>query len=173
MTIGLITEGITDQVVLEHILIGYFGEEPDFIYNQPLRDATDVAKQGSMGGWAQVLAYCASGALKEGFQFVDYYVIQIDTDTAHEYGISQQAQAEMMREAVKQKIIDVIGEELYTLYHARLFFAVCVNALECWLLPLYASGKRKGATSNCFVTIQYPQGEKNNCCKLLIFNEMY
>ncbi|RMG30675.1 MAG: hypothetical protein D6730_02215 [Bacteroidetes bacterium] len=25
-----------------------------------------------------------------------------------------------------------------------------------------------------FVTIQHPQGEKkNNCCKLLIFNEMY
>ncbi|MEY4936228.1 MAG: hypothetical protein RIS64_2587 [Bacteroidota bacterium] len=42
LSIGLIAEGITDFVVLENILFGFFkGTEPEIRHLQPIRDATD------------------------------------------------------------------------------------------------------------------------------------
>jgi hypothetical protein len=44
--IGLITEGITDQIVIENILMGYFDSNEDYIEFmelQPLRDCMDYA----------------------------------------------------------------------------------------------------------------------------------
>jgi len=47
VTIGLITEGITDQIVIENILMGYFDQNEDdieFKELQPLRDNTDESQ---------------------------------------------------------------------------------------------------------------------------------
>lgn len=83
-TFGLIAEGVTDHVVLENILIGYFND-PDLSMNirvlQPLRDATDALH--GFGGWYNVFEYCASTVFKEAFIQNDYLLIQIDTDCAH------------------------------------------------------------------------------------------
>ncbi len=42
-TFALVTEGLTDQIILEEILFGFF-DDPDLVINslQPLRDATDA-----------------------------------------------------------------------------------------------------------------------------------
>ena len=57
-TFGLVAEGVTDHVVLENILIGYFND-PDLVVRplQPLRDATDTLSE-SFGGWYNVFEYC-------------------------------------------------------------------------------------------------------------------
>jgi len=82
-TFGLIAEGITDQVVIENILIGYFNN-PDIVVNPllPLRDETDKNRIENYSNWLKVFDYCASSKLKEAFQFSDYLIIQVDTDTS-------------------------------------------------------------------------------------------
>jgi len=47
---ALITEGITDQVAISAILYGLYDEEPEIRPVQPLRDATDEARQGNRAG---------------------------------------------------------------------------------------------------------------------------
>ena len=58
---GLITEGLTDQIVIENILRGYF-KNPDLDI-RPLqleRDKDDENKFTGYGSWSQVFAYCRS-----------------------------------------------------------------------------------------------------------------
>ena len=60
-TFALVTEGLTDQIILEQILFGFF-DDPDIVINplQPLRDETDSNRVVTPGNWHQVLEYCAS-----------------------------------------------------------------------------------------------------------------
>ena len=46
---ALITEGITDQAVIENILFRYYKDEVDVRPLQPPRDATDDARAGGHG----------------------------------------------------------------------------------------------------------------------------
>ncbi len=91
ISFGLITEGLTDQIVIENILAGYF-KNPDLDIRplQPERDKKDENKFKGYGSWSQVFAYCRLKDFQESFQFNDYIIIQIDTDTSQEYGIPQQ-----------------------------------------------------------------------------------
>lgn len=155
-TFGLIAEGVTDHVVLENILIGYFNDF-DLVVRQlqPLRDATD-ALQG-FGGWYNVFEYCKSSVFKEAFIQIDYFVIQIDTDCAHEkhYDVLpvQGETTEQFIERVIAKFVglfrDSFGDEFYELHKDKILFAVSVDEIECWLLPLYYTDKTRAATNNC------------------------
>ncbi|MGZ8244835.1 hypothetical protein [Methylomagnum sp.] len=94
----LITEGPTDQEVIEAILTGYFDEEPDFPLRRPTRDATDTSRQGSPGGWEKVFEHCENGEdlLREDLLVNDYLIIQIDTDCGEpqNFGVSLTANGE-------------------------------------------------------------------------------
>lgn len=100
LRIGLVTEGPTDQVVLDHILKFHFKEiRPDInlvIRNlQPIRDATSGRIDG---GWTQVYKWCVRNRNSNGPARVsrplfsngldsyvnDYTVIQIDSDIIDE-----------------------------------------------------------------------------------------
>lgn len=99
-TFGLIAEGITDQVVIENILIGCFNN-PDIVVNPllPLRDETDKNRVENYSNWLKVFEYCASSKFKEAFQFSDYLIIQVDTDTSEEvhYDIPKYQDGEELR----------------------------------------------------------------------------
>ena len=72
-TFGLITEGKTDQIVIDNILAGYFNSRDiDINELQPLRDETDKNRSETFGGWYRVFEYCRSIRFKEAFQFNDY-----------------------------------------------------------------------------------------------------
>lgn len=158
-TFGLIAEGVTDHVVLENILIGYFND-PDLSMNirvlQPLRDATD-ALQG-FGGWYNVFEYCTSTVFKEAFIQNDYLLIQIDTDCAHlpKFDVPP-INGESMEELIERVIAKFVGlfknsfgEEFYKSHQDRILFAIAVNEIECWLLPLYSTDKKtQASTHNC------------------------
>jgi hypothetical protein len=156
---GLVTEGATDQEVISQILYGFF-ENPDLLITelQPLRDQTDQSQFGGHGGWPHVLSYCGSAKFKEAFQSIRYLIIQIDTDVSEEYEISkkrdgQDLSPEELAEAVRQKLIGIMGEEFYAQVRERLLFAISVHSIECWLLPLYYSDDRKAKTVNCLETL--------------------
>jgi hypothetical protein len=86
ISFGLVTEGLTDQIAIEHILAGYF-DNPDLDIRQlqPERDK-DNDNKSKFGGWTLVFDYCKSRDFREAFQFIDYIIIQIDTDISEDSG---------------------------------------------------------------------------------------
>jgi len=66
-----------------------------------------------------------------------------------------------------------MAEEFYEKHENSIIFAISVHSIECWLLPLYYTDKRKAKTMNCPGTVdkalrkkglarlQYKNGKKN------------
>lgn len=154
---ALITEGITDQVVLESILCGYYEDDLEINIIQPARDATDESRQENFGGWEKVLEYCKLSAFKEIFLFNKYVVIQIDTDiTEHvNFGISHNFNetpktVPILVNEVREKIKSQINTDVFDIFKDRIFFAIAVHSLECWLLPLHVTtSAAMKKTANC------------------------
>ena len=150
---ALITEGITDQVVIERIIYtivdSVLDEEPDVNILQPLRDATDDARQapGIFGGWEQVLEFCHDKQrLLEALTFNDFLVIQLDTDCCEHpnFGISlvkdgAEVPAENLIDSVQEKLHSILGDEFLQAYGERLILAIAVHSTECWLMPFYGT----------------------------------
>jgi len=154
---ALITEGITDQVAISAVLYGLYDEEPEIRPVQPLRDATDEVRQGNRAGWEKVFEYCSLDDFAAVFATNDYVIIQVDTDVCghpnfpvavvDENGDRSPADvAEDVKSFINAKIAPAILET----YCKRIFYAISVHSLECWLLPLYAAtaGDRR-RTKNC------------------------
>ena len=159
ISFGLITEGLTDQIVIENILAGYF-KNPDLTINplQPERDKDDENKFKGYGSWSQVFAYCSLRDFQESFQFNDYIIIQIDTDVSQDYGIPQQDEnGEFTPQELIVKVIEKfkqeIGEDFYSKCQQRIIWAISVHSIECWLLPLYYKDNKKSKFKNCLETL--------------------
>jgi hypothetical protein len=158
-TIALVAEGITDQVVLDALLQSF--TEVELRYVQPPRDATDLARAGDYGGWERVLETCASDEFKQALQFNDAIIVHIDTDDCEHanFGIaltqdgvdkSVQVLVEEVTAFLRRKIDATFLEE----YKARIFFAIAVHSIDCWLLPLYGvTAADKSRTKNCFARL--------------------
>lgn len=156
---ALVTEGITDQVVLENILSGRFGSGIDVRQLQPLRDETDNARQEGFGGWALTLEYCRHPKFREALQYNDYIVIQLDTDVSEERGYdvpkldeqNQELPPERLVAKVISRLEQIIGGKLkLTDYPDRIIYAISVHSLECWLLAYHApTQKQKQKFKQC------------------------
>ena len=148
---GLACEGITDHIVLENILCGYFEDFPDLdediTYLQPQLDATDQ-KQATFGGWGMLLDYLKSLRFREDVINVQYLVLQIDTDIIEHpsFGVSYRNAKGI--ELTIEKIIDSTINELISRINSgeagfyeknkdKVIFAICVHSLECWLYAYY------------------------------------
>jgi hypothetical protein len=157
-TFGLITEGATDQAVLRNILLGYFND-PDLTIRelQPSLDETDASQMTAFGGWYNVFLYCKSDYLKGAFEQNDFLIIQIDTDCSHQQHFDVPAvkgeAIEVFVERVKNRFKSVIstqlGADFSELYAHRIIFAIAVDEIECWFLPLFYTDKTQSAINNC------------------------
>jgi len=170
-TFGFITEGVTDQVVIEYILNGYFDtDDIDINELQPLRDETDQNRSKNYGGWKLVFDYCESAKFKEAFQFNDYIIIQIDTDVSEEvhYDISKQDENGKVLEVidlikrVKEKFKNLMGENFFNSHEEKIIFAISVHSIECWLLPLYYTDKKRYKIVNCLRTLNSALNKKED-----------
>lgn len=172
---GLIVEGQTDYAVLKNILYGFTNDPDLFIKElQPLRDATDNAIASTFGGWFNVLEYCKSTNFKEVLQETeDYVIIQIDTDRSNEkhYDVSKTDEEgniltpPQLVEKVKLRFIELFdtafGSDFWKLYGSRILFAIAVDEIECWILPLVYTDKIKAATNNCFFKLNQKLSQIN------------
>jgi len=172
-TFGIISEGPSDQIIIENILVGYFNDMdlPKRIrYLQPLNDATDNDTR-KHGGWMNVFEYCQSDYLIEALEQNDYLIIQIDTDRCEEqhYDVSRRkdngdilAPEELIRKVIEkfESLFAAYHNDKYNLLKNRLLFAICVEEMECWLLPLYHDDKTKSATNNCIHKLNPKINEK-------------
>lgn len=144
---AIIAEGVTDQAVLENILNGFFQSDDELVVNhvQPPRDVTKPAP----GGWTLVLRSLRQGDHKKALQLNDYVVVHIDTDVSEEPGFDVPHRApdgraltpaELMA-AVQAKLVAAMDPDFYARHAARIVFAIAVDAVECWLLPLLYDGE--------------------------------
>jgi hypothetical protein len=170
ISFGLVTEGLTDQIVIENILAGYFNSpDLDIRQLQPERDK-DNENKSTYGCWTLVFKYCKSRDFQECFQFIDCIIIQIDTDFSElkNYNIPQQYEngeftPQQLIEKVIEKFRGAIGDDFYSKYQQKIIFAISVHSIECWLLPLYYTDpKKKSKFKNCLDTLnrQLPKKHK-------------
>jgi len=153
-TFGIVSEGVTDQVILEKILFAWTGDKDLSITRlQP--------KENESGNWDKVFKYCQSDDFKGAFGFCDTVIVQIDTDFMLTGEVSanfkidiQHLTVEETIEAFKLKFIELIGNEFYQENQQKIIFAISVNEIECWLLPIYFNNHTKAAkTKNCIGTL--------------------
>ena len=153
---GLITEGITDQIVLENILCGFYKDYEDLdeeIYAlEPPRDETDTKQAHSEFGmgWTAIFNYLSETRFRDDVLNSNYVIIQIDTDIAENMDCSKNQSIQEVLECVTQKIINQINttEEFYQAHQDKIIFAISIHSLECWILPLYLS--KKEIIHQCF-----------------------
>ncbi len=160
---GIISEGPTDQIVIENILYGWTADNDLLV--TPLQP-----KEGESGNWDKVFKYCKSVDFKQAFSSIDIVIIQVDTDfmlkaevpTEYKIDINGLSTAEIVT-AFCEKFIELIGEDFYIEYEQQIIFAISVHEIECWFLPIYYANQPKTAnkTDNCIDTLNrvLPQKE--------------
>ena len=160
---GLVAEGETDHAVLENILLGVSGEDisDEITILQPDIDETTKGTLQEFGGWYNVFQYCLSEDFRDSFQRVQYVVIQIDTDVSEHthYDIKQTDESgkklipavlvEKVKEKFEQIIVKEFGQDFLQNHQDRILFAISVDEIECWLLPLYYADNIKSKSNNC------------------------
>lgn len=160
---GIVSEGVTDQIILERILAGYLG-------NSDLLVTRLQPKEDEAGNWDKVFKYCESDDFKAAFQFLDVLIIQIDTDFMLTGEVPEKYQLNILNlpveeiiQAFRAKFIELIGESFYQVYQDQIIFAISVHEIECWLLPMYFTNQKKKASKfqNCLDTLNtvLPQRE--------------
>ncbi len=156
ISIGLISEGVTDHAIIENILTGFFNNNDlDIRALQPTRDYATGA-QTSHANWTKVFDWCKSERMAEALNFIDYIVIQIDTDVSEDKGFDvpknidgKTRDAGAMVLATQQKLQWVMGT-MFDKYKDKIIFAIAVESIECWVLPLlYSTKPHQQATVNC------------------------
>jgi hypothetical protein len=108
-----------------------------------------------------VLEFCTSERFREALQLTDYVVVQIDTDVSDLYGVDHRNESgdELsvldLISRVREVMIQRIGTAFHEASSGRILFAISVQSIECWLLPLhFPNDKSKRAkTTNCLGTL--------------------
>jgi hypothetical protein len=149
---GIIAEGPTDQKVIESILLGYFADQED----EPAVNYVEPPRPEVPGGWANVFSSLKLTRHEEALQFNDFLVIHIDTDVQEEPGFDVPRRAGGKELSVSDRIDRVIARlkteiaaEFYHAYAHRILFAIAVDSIECWLLPLLYDKKKAAKTNGC------------------------
>jgi len=167
-TIGLITEGITDQIVISYILYGWLKDEDVFITElQPKRSEADADIATTSGNWDKVLKYCASDDFKEAFKtnMEIYVIVHLDADVFKSGEVTSNLRFSFKKEEgtdlttleiiehIQSIVIQQIGTDFYEKHKERIIFAIAVDEIECWLLPIYYSDNRRAKTVKCLDTL--------------------
>ncbi len=166
--IAIICEGISESMVISHIVSRYCGD-----HNlNPIQPKIKNGKQDGFGGWEQVLEHCNEKKFSEIFGFNDFLIVQIDTDAAHHktYGVPPNhpdgtpKSPTRLHAEVKVRLLKDIPRTMRAKYNGKMIFAICNNEIECWLLPLYYTGKQACKTNNCIFTLNQALKKHNEPC---------
>jgi len=158
-TIGILSEGRTDQVVIERVLQGFFGRDDRLEVNPIFPPEVPPVGEPEEGGWTVLKHHLMQGRHRQALSLNDYLVIHIDTDVCEDVGFevprrdpaSESARSpEELREAVIDRLREWMGRDFCQTYGTRLLFAIAVDGIECWLLPLLEDKPAKRSkTTGC------------------------
>ena len=159
---AIVGEGVTDQIVLKNIILGYYQDhdpEPLIVFEQPPLDSTGAAGlPHPPGGWTLVVHYLRARRYLQALQLNRYVVIQIDSDIASDLGVARTGATsdEALIESTVNKLCSYIADEDRASVRNRLLFAVGLDEIECWLLPLIFDRSETASlakTTGCLETI--------------------
>lgn len=156
MKFGIIGEGNTDQVVLDKVLQGYFSD-PSLETNwlQPL--------PGTTGNWDFVCRYLASDKLEEAYNSVDFVIVQVDSDVFLKGDVKNKLAvdfngltSEETVNEIRKFLVSQIADETFQKLKDLIAFAVAVNCIECWLVPVYCADTHsiEFTTDDCLATLR-------------------
>lgn len=159
MKFALITEGPSEHKIIKYIVTKFFKDkDPEINQIQP---KIINGKQENTGGWNEVLKYCERQELKDIFVENDFLIIQIDTDqsqtrpfnVSHSKTDNNLKTVDELYTDVIEKLKGLIKPEILEVYNEKIFFAICIHTIECWLLPMYFSNSHKSDTKNCLSSL--------------------
>ena len=167
MKFALITEGASEHRIIKHIISKYFRDQETDI-NQIQPRIID-GKQEASGGWNEVLKYCQREELKDILIENDYLIIQIDSDQSQTkpFNVSHTKEngkvktSEELHNDIINKLSELLLPEIKQTHGDKIFFAICIHTIECWLLPLYFTNNHKTVTSNCLSRLNSELAKKN------------
>lgn len=155
-TIGILSEGRTDQKVISQVLHGFFAGQGDAVdslaINPFFPPEVGLPGQPEEGGWTVLKRRLQDGHHLQALQFNDYIVIHIDTDVCDQsgYDVSRRdpntgidLEPAALREAVKARLNEWLGHDFAAQHGQRVLFAIAVDTIECWLLPLLEDKRAK------------------------------
>jgi hypothetical protein len=103
-----------------------------------------------------VLQYLRTKQYQKALLHHRFLIVQVDTDVAEDVGFDVPRQdrngpipIDQFIRNVVERLRSEINEEDRTLYGDRFIFAIGVEQLECWLLPLWFAGAKANQTVNC------------------------
>lgn len=160
---ALACEGITDQIVIENILCGFYKDYDDLDEEiQPLQPPYDITtqkqKESEFGGWEMLLEYLSEKRFRDDILNSEYVIVQIDTDISEHinFGVSQQnlSTEELINKVIERLVTQIDSKQaFYQKYQEKIIFAISVHSLECWILPVYKSSENE-KVSGCFEALQ-------------------
>lgn len=159
---GLACEGITDQIVIENILCGFYKDYEDLDQEiqafEPLRDQTGKKQEEGTGGWTRLLTYLSESRFREDVLNSEYTIVQVDSDICDEVNFDVKKDTSCIVtfiESIKAKLISSIdkNELFYETNQEKIIFAISVHSLECWLLAICKDLKVEKITG-CFEALQ-------------------
>jgi len=184
---ALVTEGVTDYLVLKPILQKFFSEEPNIRQIRPEIDDAEH-ETGGKGGFRQVLDFCKTNNINEILKENDFIVIQIDSDVSPSRGFDIPHKANGL-EIDHIQLYNSIIHHLKALFPDtvnpvnldKIIFAIGIHSIECWLIPVLAPEKQN--TSNQCLNVlnaelrsagmfQIPKGRKNSTRSKTSFNKL-
>jgi len=152
--IGIVSEGVSDFWVLRHIITRYLKDQDLWVLPLNPKQTKD-GKQDGPGGWGLVMKYLEDKekkliveALKEDFEYI---VVQIDTDVCEEYGVRHDlTDIGAFWQEVSVNLSNRLPEDFDK---SRLIFAICIDEIECWLIPFVDTNKKDCQNTNRCVNI--------------------
>jgi hypothetical protein len=162
-TIGILSEGRTDQKVIRQVLLGFFADQGDAVdaleINPFFPPEVGLPGEPEEGGWTVLKRRLLDGHHLQALQFNSYIVIHIDTDVCDQpgYDVSRldpgtksALEPAQLREAIKMRLIEWLGHDFFDKHGQRVLFAIAVDTIECWLLPLLEDKRAKQSkTTGC------------------------
>lgn len=158
MDFGIASEGVTDQVIIQNVLCGYFDSvydlEQEITFVQPHKDASDEQDIRGYGSWTSLFSYLKDRRFREDVINMEFLIIQIDTDVCEEIGFdvcrvdssnNELSIAELVDKVLERLILQISLEDpnFYGLFSEKIIFAICVDSIECWLYKHYETDTRK------------------------------
>lgn len=152
MKIGIVAEGKGDCAVLANILEGLgYEDEPHYLRPQFSLDATDMATPAyqqmaaeEFSSWTLVRQDCIEKTKFENFlngPIAQDAIIIIQIDTAEceleNYEVERPPKDKDYCTNLRNTVIDKINEWLEWQYADDIRYAVCIEEMEAWLLPLF------------------------------------
>ncbi len=165
MQVGVIAEGKSDHAVIANILKGKLGIERALItFIQPELDfdETDLQSSGyqqmsakEFGGWVLVRDCCLEKSRIADFMNASnetrFVIIQVDTAETHLTGYEVEKpdkSGDTYSSVLRENVITRINGWLDGQFAEHVYYAVTIEEIEAWLLPIFGERATETAKFN-------------------------